>query len=159
MGQLDLFAPTKCVFTGHRDLEENFDEDKLVQEIEKLILRGVTEFYNGMAMGFDLLAAEKVLFLKEKYPQIRLIACIPFPKQEKKFSDLDKARYAKILKNADEKVLLFDRYFDKCFLKRDEYMAERGEVMIAYCRRKTGGTAYTVRYFGKVRPSGEIIFL
>ena len=50
-----------CAFTGHRVLDGNFSKAKLKKEIKKLIERGVEIFYNGVAMGFDLLAAEAVL--------------------------------------------------------------------------------------------------
>ena len=58
-----------CAFTGHRSLEKDFSEKKLKEEIERVISMGVTDFYNGMAMGFDLIAAETVLSLKKKNPK------------------------------------------------------------------------------------------
>lgn len=148
-----------CVFTGHRLLGAEFSEKALQEETEKLILRGVTDFYNGMAMGFDLIAAETVLKLKKKYPKIRLIACIPCYNQDRSFTDKDKKRYVKILKKADEKVQLAEEYYNGCMLVRDKYMAECADVMIAYCKKETGGAAYTVRYFKRVHKDGEIIFL
>jgi hypothetical protein len=57
---------TSCAFTGHRDLEEDFSEEKLRFYIEQLILKGVSVFYNGMAKGFDLISAEILLSLKKK---------------------------------------------------------------------------------------------
>ena len=99
---IQTLSPTKCVFTGHRGLGADFSEKALVQAVKDLILRGVTDFYNGMAVGFDLAAAEVVLKLKKKYPQIRLIACIPCYNQEKNYEEKDKKRYAKILKQADK---------------------------------------------------------
>ena len=71
MEQLKLINEEKriksCVFTGHRELGEDFSVRKLKKEIEKSILKGVEIFYNGMAMGFDLISAECVLKLKKKY--------------------------------------------------------------------------------------------
>ena len=81
-----------CVFTGHRILEEDFSSRRLKKEIKSLIEQGVSTFYNGMAMGFDLLAAEAVLYYKKKFPQIKLIACIPCYQQEKSYSEQDKKR-------------------------------------------------------------------
>ena len=148
-----------CAFTGHRDLGKDFSLKETSKEIEKLILRGVTDFYNGMAMGFDLYAAEAVLKLKKKYPQIKLIACIPFIGQESRFSDRDKRRYAKVYKAADEKVVLFPRYYNGCFLARDRFMADKADSLVTYCRKETGGTAYTVRYFQKKKPQCRILFI
>ena len=153
---------TSCVFTGHRELGEEFTsktEKTLKAEIERLINLGVTHFYCGMAMGFDLLAAEKVLSWKKKYPSVKLIACLPCEEQEKYFSLKDKKRYAKILKNSDEVLLLSNVYYKGCMLARDRYMADRADCMIAYCRKQTGGTAYTVKYFQKKKPYAPIIYL
>jgi uncharacterized phage-like protein YoqJ len=152
-------AVKSCVFTGHRTLEEDFSPKKLKKEIKALIEQGVDVFYNGMAMGFDLLAAETVLSFKKKYPQIKLIACIPCYKQEKSFPERDKKRYVEILKKVDEKVLLAEEYYRGCMQVRDKYMAERADVMIAYCKKTTGGAAFTVKCFQKSCPNGKIIFL
>ena len=42
-------------------------ENALIEEILKLINDGCRTFYSGMAMGFDIIAAETVLFLKNAY--------------------------------------------------------------------------------------------
>lgn len=148
-----------CAFTGHRQLGEDFSARKLKKEIKKLMEEGVDIFYNGMAMGFDLLAAEQVLALKKKFPSVKLIACVPCYGQEKYFSDEDKKRYAKILKIADETVTLSDHYYNGCMQKRDRYMADRADVMIAYCKKEEGGAAYTVKYFSKKKGAENIIYV
>lgn len=164
MQQLGLFTteltpPKSCAFTGHRMLGEAFSARKLKKEIKNLVLQGVDVFYNGMAMGFDLLAAEKVLELKKKYPHIRLILCIPCYQQEKSFSEKDKGRYAAIYKKADERVVLADSYYRGCMQVRNRYMAERADVLVAYCIKDEGGAAYTVKCFKKLHPNREIIFV
>jgi uncharacterized phage-like protein YoqJ len=148
-----------CAFTGHRQLDEDFSAKKLKKETETLIKNGVEIFYNGMAMGFDLASAECVLSLKKKYPQIKLIACVPCYGQEKYFSETDKKRYVKILKKADETVVLSDHYFQGCMQARDKYMVERADVLVAYCHKTTGGAAYTVKCFQKAHPDGQIVFI
>ncbi len=164
MEQIGIFTtesvpPKSCAFTGHRTLYEGFSPRKLKKEIKRLILQGVNTFYNGMAMGFDLLAAEKTLELKKRFPQIRLILCIPCYHQEKNFSAADKRRYVKIYQKADEKVLLSESYYRGCMQTRNRYMADRADALIAYCIKDEGGAAYTVKYFQKHRPGKEIIFL
>lgn len=150
---------TACVFTGHREMEEDFSARKLRLAIERVIKEGVTTFYNGMAKGFDLAAATAVLRLKKKYPQIKLIACIPCYGQEKYFCERDKKRYVETLKKADEKIVLSPAYYRGCMQARDRYMAERAQVMIAYCKKAEGGAAYTVKIFQKLHPSANVFFL
>ena len=151
-----------CVFTGHRELGEDFTkqtEKALKEEIRRLLESGVTRFFCGMARGFDLLAAEKLLSLKKKYPAAELIACIPCENQEKYLSSADKSLYRKVLKKADETVVLSTFYYRGCMLARDRYMADKADCMIAYCKKDTGGTAYTVKYFKKKKPYAPIIYL
>ncbi len=150
---------TTCVFTGHRQLFDDFQEEKLDEAIANYIQEGVTTFYDGGAVGFDLLAAEKVLAYKEKLPFLKLLVCIPCEQQSKYFSATDKARYKKILSKADEVITLSEWYYRGCMQVRDRYMAERADCMIAYCKKTEGGTAYTVRYFQKIRPDGEIFYV
>ena len=166
--QLDFFKTngedtpvlyTKCVFTGHRQLEEDFSKPRLKRTVEKLIKTGVTDFYNGMAIGFDLCAAECVLTLKKKYPSVQLIACVPCYGQEKYFSERDKKRYVKFLKKADKTIVLADHYYQGCMQQRDKYMVEHADCMIAYCNKNTGGAAYTVKLFQKSKPEGLLLFV
>ena len=135
-----------CAFTGHRELGANFDEKKLKLNIELLIKKGVKIFYNGGAVGFDLTAAKIVLKLKKKH-DIKLIICVPFYGQEKNFSSAQKELYNKILKEADEVVVLSDNYYKGCFLRRNDYMIENADYLIAYLTKEVGGTAYTVKKF------------
>ena len=150
-----------CAFTGHRDLQDETLQDSLYIALQSLINQGVRVFYNGGAKGFDLLAAELVLRLKQEYATtpIRLILCVPCPKQDSAYSPADKARYARVLREADEVISLAERYFRGCMQNRDRYMADRADVLVAYLRKDTGGTAYTVRYFTKKYPQKQLVLL
>ena len=148
-----------CAFTGHRDLEESFSKEKLQKIVFDLAKRGAKNFFCGMAKGFDLCAGEAVIKIKESFPNVKLIACIPYYGQERGYSQEDKNRYVQILRNCDAKFTFADAYHKGCTLVRDRYMADNGEVLVAYLKKKKGGTAYTVGYFEKKYPEREIIFL
>ena len=134
-----------CAFTGHRILEKDFDYNLLDRVILNLIKGGTKNFFCGMAMGFDLAAAESVLQYKKDY-NINLIACIPCLNQEANFSQKNKERYLKILENCSQKIVLSEEYYDGCMLVRDRYMVDNCNVLVTYQRRKSGGTSYTVNY-------------
>lgn len=153
------FLIKTCAFTGHRNLDADFSVRKVKREIEALVKKGVDTFYCGMAQGFDLCAAETVLKIKKKNPFIKLIACVPCYGQEKNFSEADKKRYVTVLKKADETVILADAYYNGCMLARNRYMADRADVLMAYLKKESGGTAYTVKYFQKNKPLNEIVFI
>ena len=148
-----------CAFTGHRDLDESFSLEKLQKEVLNLAEKGVVNFFCGMAKGFDLYAAEAVLKIKENYKNVKLIACIPFYGQEKNYTQEDKKRYIDILKNCDLRVTLSQNFYKGCSLSRDRYMADNADVMVAYLKKKKGGTAYTVSYFTKKYPEKEVFFI
>lgn len=137
-----------CAFTGHRILQKDFDYNLLDRVIYNLIQGGTENFFCGMAMGFDLAAAESVLQYKKDF-NIRLIACIPCLGQEEKYSEKNRERYAAILEKCDEKVVFSDKYFDGCMFVRDRYMVDNCDVLVTYQRRKSGGTSYTVNYAKK----------
>lgn len=65
----------------------------LAAAIRGLHAHGFRTFLCGMAVGFDLAAAEAVLELRDSLPGLRLVAVVPFGGQEARFSHADRARY------------------------------------------------------------------
>ena len=148
-----------CAFTGHRELTEDFSLKLLQKTVKELVKNGVKTFFCGMALGFDLAAAEAVLKVKKKNADVRLIACIPCLEQDKYYPAAEKKRYQKLLNKADEKTILSPVYTRACMLIRDRYMADNADALVAFLRKETGGPAYTVKYFTKKYPFKEVIFL
>lgn len=140
---------TSCAFTGHRELDERFDERRLRRLIRARIKEGVTVFYTGMARGFDLIATDLVLREKKKNAAIRVIACIPCPDQSVSYPKREKEKYELLLAACDEKILVSDHYFRGCMQVRNAYMEKHADSLIAYCCKSTGGSAYTKNLFDK----------
>lgn len=139
-----------AAFTGHRFIRENNarQTNKLLKaEIIALYNKGYRSFFCGMAMGFDLLAAEMVLELKKtQCAEIQLIAAIPFRNQTDRYSDADKARYNAAIKKASKVYVLQEEYSYGCLLKRNDFMLRHVSYLIAYLDRvEKGGTFYTCR--------------
>ena len=99
----------KCALTGHRELPENFDVNRLYDLLEAAVRDGYDTFYCGMARGFDLIALDCLVALGRKYP-LRLIACIPYEGQENSFSFETKKKYRDLLEWCDEKIVLYPAY-------------------------------------------------
>ena len=74
---------------------------------------------------------------------------IPCPEQSAYWSAADKALYESILRRADECVTLSPQYTRDCMMKRNRYMVDHAELLIAYVKRETGGSAATRRYAQK----------
>lgn len=142
----DILNQKVCAFTGHRDMEEIPDAQLFESLLLEIIGSGVDVFLCGMARGFDLYAANAVLKIKNGGTDIKLIACVPCPEQEKYFSEEDKESYFAVLSRCDEVRIISDKYFKGCMQMRDRYMVDNSSSLIAYCRKDKGGTAYTLQY-------------
>ena len=152
---------TAC-FTGHRQLKEPYEVLflKTRREVEGLIQRGYIYFAAGGARGFDALAADVVLKLKEKYPYIYLILVLPFFNQyvkEKGWSREEIERYERHKKYASQVVYTQEAYSSGCYYKRDRCLVDISSVCIAYQYKNTGGTAYTANY--ALKQGAEVIRL
>ena len=146
-----------CCFTGHRPDalpafgDENTDDMQsliylLDRAVEAAIEDGVTEFYVGGAQGFDTLAAECVLQKRETHPSLALCLALPGQNQTSGWRAADKARYERILQQANEVWYAAEFCSPESMRRRNRYLVDRTGRCIAYLRRMRGGTLYTVNY-------------
>lgn len=138
-----------CCFSGHRDIsfiESFLLKFRLKKEVTKLINRGVIYFGCGGARGFDLLAAETVIKLKKRYPQIHLILVLPCSDHTLKWSSPDISKYDRISKFADKIKVLAAEYYTGCMHVRNRYLVDNSSFFICYNRKNSGGTVYTLNY-------------
>lgn len=152
---------TKSVaFTGHRS--ERIRQASMlylyldiVSQVRRLYRLGYRYFLSGMAEGFDLLAAQAVAGLKAEYTDIHLIAVVPFRHQPDRYRPGNKSLYNRIMKIADEAVVLREDYHKGCFHRRNDYLIDNSEIVLAYWDKQPyGGTYYTV---GKAQMMNRII--
>ena len=147
-----------CAFTGHRpqNLPFGFNEEDercinlkktLREQIINLIENeGITHFISGMAIGVDMYAAEIVLGLKASYPGITLESAIPCESQAAKWSEALRDRYFDIASKCDKETLIQTHYTPDCMDKRNRYMVDHADVLIAVWDGSPSGTGKTVRY-------------
>ncbi|MBQ8426681.1 MAG: DUF1273 family protein [Clostridia bacterium] len=130
--------------SGHRFLQSDFDLELLEKVFIELINKGYDTFLIGMAVGFDTECFRVLEKLRER-SDIEIIACIPCLKQSLKFSAYQKIEYERMIKSADQKIVLQDEYDNYCMLRRNDFMVDNASVLVTYLRKNTGGTAYTVK--------------
>ena len=149
----EQFKAKACCFTGHREIpfSARLSLKKRIEDaVRRLAEQGIVFFIAGGALGFDTLAAETVLHLREtELPHIRLLLAIPCEGQDKAWSDTDRRIYAEIRSRADAVTVLSDDYYRGCMQARNHYMVDRASVCVCYLTKETGGTASTVRYAEK----------
>lgn len=133
-------------FTGHRDFDLTSNVSQLYKELKKVVKSESVTFLSGMAMGFDLAAAEAVLELRKVSPNIKLKCVIPFRDQAKYFSDDDLRRYNRVVSEADEVVVLEQEYSKLTYMRRNDFLADNSDMIITYFNSiDKGGTAYTIK--------------
>lgn len=153
----------KCCFTGYRPSKFPFKlsvnneeyiefENNLVEGILDLIKEGCKVFYSGMAMGFDIIAAETVLLLKKAnvIEDIKLISVLPFENQGEGFGEFWQNKFNYVLENCDEKIVLSDDYYKGCYQVRNKYMVDNSDFVLTWFDGKLGGTKNTIDYAVKI---------
>ena len=139
---------TAC-FTGHRTipfLQRRKIEKRTEEALIEAIKQGYRFFGAGGALGFDTLAAQTVLRLKQTYPKIKLILVLPCLSQTRGWRSEDIAEYERIKAAADKVVYTSQEYTRDCMFKRNRHLVDNSSLCIAYLMENTGGTAYTVDY-------------
>ncbi len=148
---------TAC-FTGHRpqSIPYLWDEGselslRLKDELRNMIIdlidnHGVSHFISGMALGVDMIAAEIVLELKKNYPNITLECAIPCETQARKWTEKYRDRYFSIIEMSDKETLLQTHYTADCMHKRNRYMVDKSDYVIAVWNGSSSGTGKTVLY-------------
>lgn len=137
-------------FTGHRVIDAALIPqitECLDGIIENKIQNGTLNFYTGGAIGFDALAARRVLEAKKKQPFVNLILALPCRDQTNRWKkELDVNLYQEIKGNSDSICHIDGFYDDSCMMKRNMFMVDNSDCCIAYVTRSGGGSASTVRY-------------
>ena len=118
-----------CCVTGHREIpaaEVAFVKQALRKEGALAMEEGVTHFLSGMAEGAD----------------ICLEAAIPYRDRLRRLEET----HGKLLERCGKITVVSEGYAKYVFAKRNQYMVEQSERVIAvYDGRQTGGTAATIR--------------
>lgn len=138
-----------CCFTGHRPeklkCSEKEIKNKLESAIDNAIGNGYTHFITGMARGVDIWAAEIVVERKKHY-DLNLICAIPHPEFDKYRNEYEKGQYNRIIGQADSVLILSTHYSRYCYQKRNKFMVDNSELVIAAFGGENGGTKNTIDY-------------
>ena len=106
---------------------------------------GFDTFVCGMALGSDMYFAEAVLQAKNEYPDIRLVAEIPFSNQANKWLSESRNRYERIHTQCDEWNVLAETYDPKMFFLRNKEIVDKSDELLAiWDGSDEGGTAQTL---------------
>jgi uncharacterized phage-like protein YoqJ len=140
-------------FTGHRSDEFGGWKDNQTHTAVRRAIREALERHkpekviSGMALGVDTWAAEAAVDLR-----IPFIAAIPFEGQESVWPEPSQKRFRELLGLASETVVVCEGGYEaKKMQKRNEWMVDHCELLLAVWNGSPGGTANCVRYAEAVK--------
>ena len=120
---------------------------EMTRQVNELIESGYTYFISGGAIGVDMDFADAVLQAKKQHKDIVLEIAVPCRNQDLKWGKADKKRYAEILNSADFVNVLSESYTSFCMQKRNEYMVDKSDLVLAFWNgEESGGTWNTINY-------------
>ncbi len=124
-------------FCGHKDIADTSTVRAALDVIlHGLVAEGADYFLLGGYGGFDSLAAHAVYDLKRDNPQIHSTLVIPYLNREYDTTLFDDTTYPPL-----EGVPL--KY---AISRRNEWMVDQADVVVAYVKHSWGGAAATLRY-------------
>ena len=124
-------------FCGHSEVLQ-IDNVKrwLFFTTRALIEQGANTFYLGGYGAFDSMAASVLREQKKQFPNIQMILVLPYLNAFKDSSGYDSTIYPSL-----ESVP--PRY---AISKRNQWMVDRADMVVAYVQHNWGGAAATLRY-------------
>ena len=152
-----------CCFTGHRPERFAFRyyegdplcvkiKQALYDQAERLYVEGVRRYWFGGALGVDIWAAEAVLKLKQRRPEIELCCAIPFPGFDVAWRPKSRDRLARALAACEETDTICGAYFPDAYKRRNYFMVDRCAYAVAVFdqdKSRRSGTLQTVNYAKK----------
>ena len=137
-----------CCFTGHRTIPLQ-ELPALTAHVDEVIRTlygaGCRRYYTGGAVGFDTLAACRVLLLREECPDARLYLLLPCRDQHHAWPPSDIRRYEDILRGCDGFHYVEEAYSPHVMAARNMELIAHADVLVAYARRYASGAGQTVR--------------
>ncbi len=137
-----------CCFTGHRSIPLQ-EFPALTAHVDEVIRTlygaGVRFYYTGGALGFDTLAASRVLLFRREAPDVRLYLLLPCRDQHRAWAVEDRMRFEAILRQCDGFHYVAEAYSSRVMQARNESLVAHADVLVAYARRYASGAAQTIR--------------
>lgn len=154
-------------FTGHRPDKLNGynpkDNKELLWKLRSFVVQHIEEknvktFITGMALGIDTWSALIVLKLKEQYSDLKLIAAVPCQNHSDKWTKESRDQWQYIIDRCNEVVYVSNEPYTKwCMQKRNKWMVDKSDYVIAVWDESPGGTENCVKY--AIKTEKEITYI
>ena len=138
----------RCCFTGHRRIPPSHMHALPLHidgALDAFYRVGCRDFYTGGAIGFETLAAERVVAYRETHPGVRLILLLPCRDQYKEWCAQDVRAYFDILNACDAYRYVSEEYDAQAMYRRNMELVGVAQACIAYVSREASGAGQTMR--------------
>ncbi len=136
-----------CCFAGHANI---YNQDNVIEKLKKEIINlieneEVITFYSGGKGAFDWLCAHTVDELRKDYPFIKSYWILSYmPKEKDEYTErISKIFDDTVYPDIEKTPLRF------AISKRNEWMINNSDFLIAYVEHSWGGAAKTFEYAQK----------
>lgn len=140
---------TACTFAGHREVYHSGMDEKIEKAIREL-LQTDSEFvfYTGGMGEFDSKCSSAVRAAKQRYPRLKIQLVLALPYMSNRLNT--EREYYEFF--YDEIIIpeeLSGVHYKAAIQKRNSWMVDRADYLIAYLFRGFGGAFETVKYAKK----------
>ena len=123
-----------CIASGvsgsvHRG-EDDIKVD-LENEILSAVKNGYTTFITGMSRGPEIWAGNIVVRLKSRFPELKLIAALPYPAYEREWDKPWLKKYEALLQQADYIRTVSPAEAPSALQERNRWMVDHSSFLIA----------------------------
>lgn len=137
--------PNKLTLPGYSGYSE-FVQKRLVNLAEAALRKiGPDKIFSGMALGWDMASAEAAYRTDTPF-----VAAIPFVGQESLWPEQSRLHYEWLLSKATEVVVVCEgRFAPWKMQKRNEFMVDKSNAILALWNGTSGGTGNCIEYARK----------
>lgn len=137
---------TVCVFAGHREVYQSGIDAKIEEAINGLLQTDHKfVFFTGGMGNFDDKCASAVRSAKRRYPDLNISLALVLPYMSNRLN-IDKEYYEYLYDEIIIPAELDNVHYKAAIKKRNRWMVDQADHVIAYVYREFGGALETVKY-------------
>ena len=146
-----------CTFAGHREIYGRNIESSIELAIESILKKDNSfVFYSGDMGEFDKMCSAAVRTAKRRHPELDIKLMVVLPYMMAKINT-DKDFYKNLYDDIIIPMELSDAHYKSAITKRNRWIIDRSDCLIAYVYRDFGGAYTTLKYANRMNK--EIINL
>lgn len=140
---------TVCVFAGHREVYQSGIDAKIEETINGLLQTdNEFVFFTGGMGKFDDKCASAVRSAKRCHPDLNISLALVLPYMSNRLN-IDKEHYEYLYDEIIIPAELDNVHYKAAIKKRNRWMVDQADHVIAYVYREFGGALETVKYAQK----------